>query len=94
MSTKKVIFTEAALPPLPVYSQAIVSRGMVYVSGNIGITRNMVLVEGGVQGQTRAALQNLAEVLKASGSGLEHVVKVNIYLANLQRDFAPMNEVL
>ena len=40
----------------------------------------------------RAALQNLGKVLRASGSGLEHIVKVNVYLTNLARDFRPMNE--
>lgn len=41
----------------------------------------------------RAALENMQKILKAAGSGLEHVLKVNVYLANIQRDFAPMNEV-
>lgn len=39
----------------------------------------------------RAALENLAIVLKASGSGLEHIVKVNVYLANMPRDMQAMN---
>lgn len=41
----------------------------------------------------RAALENIQVVLKAAGSGLKHVVKVNIYLANMPRDFQPMNEI-
>lgn len=41
----------------------------------------------------RAALKNLAIVLKASGSGLEHILKANVYLTNLPKDFAAMNEV-
>ncbi|VDC03342.1 unnamed protein product [Peniophora sp. CBMAI 1063] len=91
--SRQVIFSEEALPPLPIYSQAIVSDKTVYASGNIGITRDMKLVEGGVQAQTRAALKNLEIVLKASGSSLNHVLKVNIFLTNLKRDFAPLNEV-
>jgi len=90
--SRQIVFTEEALPPLPIYSQAVVSNKIVYASGNVGITRDFVLVEGGVQNQTRAALKNLEIVLKASGSGLQHVLKVNIYLTNLTRDFAPMNE--
>ncbi|KAI0064057.1 Endoribonuclease L-PSP [Artomyces pyxidatus] len=98
---KEIVFTEDALPPLPIYcdrfmspsAQAVVSRGTVYASGNIGITRDMNLVEGGVEAQTRAALENLSKVLKAAGSGLEHVLKVNVYLTNLPRDFQPMNGV-
>lgn len=96
MSTsRQVVFAKDAFPPLPVYSQAIVSGGKVYASGSIGLSSSEPgkLVEGGVQPQTRAALENIAKVLKAAGSGLEHIVKANVYLANLPRDFKPMNEI-
>ncbi|TFK77472.1 Endoribonuclease L-PSP [Pluteus cervinus] len=89
--SKKIIFTPDAVPPLPVFSQAVVSKGHVFASGNIGCTRDFKPLEG-VEAQTRAALTNLSIVLKASGSGLEHVVKVNIYLTNMSRDFQLMNE--
>ncbi|KAI0821981.1 YjgF-like protein [Trametes gibbosa] len=91
--TKQIVLSEEALPPLPVYSQAVISGKTIYVSGNIGITKDMQIVEGGVQAQTRAALDNLTKVLKAAGVGRESVLKANVYLANLQRDFVPMNEV-
>ncbi|KAG6830892.1 hypothetical protein H0H92_014043 [Tricholoma furcatifolium] len=91
-TTKKIVFTPDAVPPLPVFSQAVISKGNVYVSGNIGCTKDLKLVEGGVQPQT-VALENISTVLKAAGSGLEHIIKVNIYLPNLSRDFAPMNEI-
>ncbi|EKM56533.1 uncharacterized protein PHACADRAFT_141281 [Phanerochaete carnosa HHB-10118-sp] len=87
------VHTSDALPVFPVFSQATISKGMVYVSGNIGCNRDLkTLVEGGVQAQTRAALENMAKVLKAAGSGLEHIVKANIYLADMA-NFGPMNEV-
>ena len=35
----------------------------------------------------------MKKVLKAAGVGLESVLKANVYLTNLQRDFAPMNDV-
>jgi hypothetical protein len=41
----------------------------------------------------RAALENLSVVLRAAGSGLEHVIKANIYLTDMVNDFQPMNEV-
>lgn len=41
----------------------------------------------------RAALENLSLVLRAAGSGLEHVIKVNIYLTDMVNDFQPMNQV-
>ncbi|KAF8899115.1 Endoribonuclease L-PSP [Infundibulicybe gibba] len=89
----KVVFTEDALPALPVFSQAMISQGRVYVSGNIGCTRDFKIVSGGVQAQTRAALENMSVVLKAAGSGLEHIVKANVYLRDMDRDFQPMNEI-
>jgi enamine deaminase RidA (YjgF/YER057c/UK114 family) len=41
----------------------------------------------------RVALENLSKVLKASGSGLEHIVKVGLFLTDMQGDFDSMNEV-
>ena len=41
----------------------------------------------------RAAIENLTKILKGAGVTRDSVVKCNIYLTNLPRDFAPMNEV-
>ncbi|KAJ6537317.1 Endoribonuclease L-PSP [Mycena sp. CBHHK59/15] len=90
--SRKIVFTKDAVPPMPVFSQATVARGVVYCSGNIGCTNEFVVVEGGIQAQTRRALENMSVVLKAAGSGLEHIVKANIYLTDMG-DFRAMNEV-
>lgn len=91
--TKEVVYTADAVPPLTAFSQAIKSKGFVYLSGNIGCTSEFQIVEGGVQGQTVAALENMTKILEAAGSGLQNVVKVNVYLTNLTRDFSEMNSV-
>ncbi|KAG2130261.1 Endoribonuclease L-PSP [Suillus clintonianus] len=90
---KEIVFTADAVPPLATLSQAIISKGFVYVSGNVGCTNDFLIVEGGIQAQTFAALENLSKVLTAAGSGLQHVVKTNIYLANMSRDYSEMNKV-
>ncbi|KAI0047503.1 Endoribonuclease L-PSP [Auriscalpium vulgare] len=90
MST--VVHTTDAVPALPVFSQAVVSRGYVYVSGNIGCDKDVKIVEGGVISQTRAALENMSIVLKAAGSDLSNIVKANVYLRDMERDFKAMNE--
>lgn len=41
----------------------------------------------------RAAIENIEKVLKAADSCLNDIIKVNIYLTNMDRDFQPMNEV-
>ncbi|KAI0685791.1 YjgF-like protein [Cerioporus squamosus] len=91
--TKQVVFSEEANPPLPIYSQAIISGKTIYVSGSIGIDREFKLVPGGVQAQTRAALDNMTKILKGAGVDRNAVLKCNVFLTNLQRDFTPMNEV-
>ncbi|KAF7792435.1 hypothetical protein EIP86_003472 [Pleurotus ostreatoroseus] len=111
----QIVHNPDALPTFPVFSQATISKGQVYVSGNIGCKPDLkTLVEGGVQAQTvgtriyhiqsstsshsclletkRAALENIAKVLKAAGSGLEHIVKANVYLTDME-NFGAMNEV-
>ena len=49
-------------------------------------------VEGGIQEQTRQALTNAQNILKAAGTDLSHVVKTTVYL-NSMDDFVAMNEV-
>ena len=51
------------------------------------------MVEGNVQDRTRQILSNLSAVLEASGMSLKNVVKANIYLSHLSRDFNTFNEV-
>ncbi|KAF8910081.1 hypothetical protein CPB84DRAFT_1672878, partial [Gymnopilus junonius] len=49
---KEFVFTPNAILPLPVFSQAIFSKGTVYASENSGCDKNFKIVEGGVQAQT------------------------------------------
>lgn len=74
------------------YTQAIVSNGFVFCSGQIGIDpKTNTLVEG-LENQAHQVLKNLTEVLKASKSDLSHVVKTTIYLADIN-DYKKMNEI-
>ncbi|KAF8604343.1 YjgF-like protein [Ceratobasidium sp. AG-I] len=90
--TKEIVYTENAVPPLPVFSQATIANGVVYCSGSIGCDHQLKLIPGGVAAQTTRALENLSAVLVAAGSGIEHILKANVYLANMPRDFGTMNE--
>ena len=80
-------------PPGGPYSHAIIVNGMVYTAGQIAtVPATGTLAEGGIQAQTRQALENVRAVLEAAGSGLNKVVKCNVYLQSMD-DFAAMNEV-
>ncbi|KAL9716394.1 hypothetical protein Ac2012v2_000841 [Leucoagaricus gongylophorus] len=91
-TVKQQVFSPEANPPLPVYSQAIISKGFVFVSGNVGHDHNLKLYEGGIRVETRAALENIKKVLKTAGATLDDIVKANIFIANFD-DFEAMNEI-
>lgn len=90
---RKVIRTTDGPRPLGVYSQAIVSDGLVFVSGQGPInpqTNEMEL--GDIRAEVRRTLRNLDAILHASGSSLREVVRIGVFLSDLN-DFAAMNEV-
>lgn len=90
---RKIIKTESAPLPVGPYNQAVAVGDLVYTSGQIAIdpVTNEVS-KGGVVEQTRLVLNNLKAVLTASGSSLEHVVKVTVFLKNMN-DFSSINMV-
>ncbi|BFZ55881.1 Protein mmf1, mitochondrial [Savitreella phatthalungensis] len=84
--------TAACSPAAGPYSIATKANGMVFCSGQIPADSEGKLVEGDVGECTRQVITNLENVLKAAGSSLDKIVKVNIFLADMG-DFAKMNEV-
>lgn len=89
----KKIATDKAPGAIGPYSQAIVSGGMVFTSGQIPINPETGAVEAtDIKGQTEQVMKNLGAVLEASGSSFENAVKTTCFLADIN-DFAPFNEV-
>jgi len=75
------------------YSHAVSFGPFVYTSGQIGLDpATGVMVEGGVEAETRQVLANLKAVLEAAGSGLECVMKTTVFLRDMN-DFARMNAI-
>jgi 2-iminobutanoate/2-iminopropanoate deaminase len=90
---KKVVTTSAAPKAVGPYSQAIVADATVWASGQIALDpQTGALVEGGIEAQTRRALDNLKAVLEAAGSGLPKVLRATVYLIDMA-DFEAMNRV-
>ena len=90
--TRTAVSSDQAPDALGPYSQAIVAGGLVFCSGMAGIDPATGAIADGIEAQTEQALLNLAAVLSAAGSSMEHVVKTTIYYANVE-DFARLNEV-
>lgn len=90
---RKVICTSDAPRPRGVYSQAIVADGFVFVAGQIPVNPKTNELElGDIKSETRLTLRNVQAVLEAAGSSLGEIVRVGVFLADVN-DFAPMNEV-
>jgi 2-iminobutanoate/2-iminopropanoate deaminase len=90
---KKVITTEKAPKAIGPYSAGIQVNGFVYTSGQLGLDpQSGTLVEGGIEAETRRALENLKAVLEAGGSGLSQVVKTTVFLRDMG-DFGKMNAI-
>ena len=90
---RRVVQTPQAPQPRGVYSQAIVADGFVFVAGQIPVNPDTNELElGDIRSQTQRTLENLRAILIAAGSSLQEVVRVGVFLADLN-DFAAMNEV-
>ncbi|MBR4232860.1 MAG: RidA family protein [Oscillospiraceae bacterium] len=89
----RIIETKNAPAAIGPYSQAIVSGGLVYTSGQIPLDPATGVIEvEGIEGQTHQAVRNLAAVLEAAGSGLGKVVKTTCFLRDMN-DFSKFNDI-
>jgi len=75
------------------YSQAIKINGLVYTSGQIPLTIDGEMVENDIKKQTRQIFSNIKAILEDSGSSLDEVIKLNIYLTNM-KDFGIVNVLM
>jgi 2-iminobutanoate/2-iminopropanoate deaminase len=92
---KAAVRTEAAPAPFQgaPYSQAIKANGLVFVSGQLGLSPGHTEMVGEtIEEQTVQVLDNLEAILLEAGSGLERLLKTTVFLTNLE-DFQGMNSV-
>ena len=90
---KEIISTGEAPAAVGPYSQAVAAGGLVFISGQIGLSpADGKLRPGGIKEQTRQALSNLEAIVKAAGLGLDNVVKTTVLLADM-RYFAEVNSI-
>ena len=89
----KIIETDKAPKAIGPYSQAVVCGNVVYTSGQIAINPETGNVEAEtIEAQTEQVCKNIKELLVASGSGIDKVVKTTCFLKNME-DFAAFNAV-
>ena len=93
MTDRILVLTDRAPRAIGPYSQAVVSAGLVFTAGQIALDpATGALVGGGdAAKETERVLKNLEAVLGEAGSGLDRVVRCDVFLADL-KDFGAMNE--
>lgn len=93
MPEREAISTDRAPAAVGAYSQAIRAGDLVFTAGQLGIDpASGEFTTPDVAGQAEQALANLAAILDASGSGLDRLVKVTVFLADIA-DWPALNEV-
>lgn len=93
MNRKYIIDTGKAPRAVGPYSQAVGYNGLLYISGQVAFDTHMGKVSrAGVETQTRMALEHLNGILNAAGLDFSHVLKVTVFLRNLN-DFDLMDSV-
>ena len=91
---KIVISTNQAPQAIGTYSQAVRVGDIVYLSGQIPLVPETMMLEGGdMRAQIQRVIENLNAVAKAAGGGLQDIVKLNVFLTDLVH-FPLVNETM
>ena len=92
-SHRQRISTTKAPAAIGPYSQAVLARDTLYVSGQIALDPETgQLIEGDVQDETIRVLDNIGAILREANMDFGHVVQVTLFLRDMS-DYAPVNEV-
>ncbi len=75
------------------YSQAVKVNGLLYTSGQIALTPDGVMLENDIKIQTRQIFSNIKAILEDQDSGLDQVVKLNIFITDM-KDFGIVNVLM
>jgi len=90
---EKVYITEQAPSPLGAYSQAVKVANWLFISGQLPLNPSTgELISKDVAEQAKQTFENLKAILKAAGMELKNIVKITLYIRNLE-DFPIINKV-
>ncbi|CAM3672262.1 RidA family protein [Marinicrinis lubricantis] len=88
----RTLSTASAPAAIGPYSQAVITGGMLFTSGQIPLDLNGQVVEGGVVEQTHQVFRNLEAILKEAGCTFNDVIKATVFIKDMN-EFALLNEV-
>lgn len=88
----KVVSTEKAPAAIGPYSQAIITNGFVFASGQIPIIPESGALAEGLEAQAHQVFKNVTELLSAAGTDISRTVKTTVFIKDMN-DFAAINAV-
>lgn len=92
-SEKKIVCPENGPKAIGPYSLGVQAGHLVFTAGQIGIIpATGEIIDGGVEAETRQALENVKAILEAAGTSLANVVKTTVFLRDIN-DFNKMNAI-
>lgn len=91
--TRQIISTPLAPAAIGTYSQAVRVDQTIYLSGQIGLHPETMLLEEGIEAQIERVLDNLQAVIHSAGGNLADLVRVTVYLTDLSH-FSKVNEAM
>jgi len=89
---KKQIVCKNAPPAVGPYSQATLTNGMLFISGQLPLDVRTGEMAVGIAAQTRQILENIKAIVTEAGGSMDNVVRCGVFLQDMN-DFAEMNEV-
>ena len=91
---KKQVNTSSAPAAIGPYSQGVIAGNLLFVSGQIPINpADGSLVSDSLESQANQVFENLRAIIQEAGTSFEHVLKLTIYLTDLE-NFAAVNKVM
>ena len=91
---KKQVNTSSAPAAIGPYSQGVIAGNLLFVSGQIPINpADGSLVSDSLESQANQVFENLRAIIQEAGTSFDHVLKLTIYLTDLE-NFAAVNKVM
>jgi len=90
--TMQIVSTNQAPAAIGPYSQAVIAGPMIFTSGQIPLTPDGQLVQGGIEEQAHQVFRNLGAVLDSAGATFANVVKATVFIKDMNQ-FSTVNEI-
>jgi 2-iminobutanoate/2-iminopropanoate deaminase len=90
---KQIVYSDNAPKPIGPYSQAVISGGFLFASGQIALDPETgKLILDNIEAETKQVMNNIGAVLTAAKLDFKNIIKTSIFLKNMD-DFAKVNEL-